>query len=420
MVILPLSGQGSLEANRIAIKFGAHSRMRQNVFLRSWYFGITAFLVMAFYWGGLIYFPYFFKQAGISDSRIGLLVSIVSLTNLILVVPIGILLDRFSPKFLFIVGGIVGAIFSMLFIFHPLPEWYELYFFIFGVAVSLLSISNTALFLKQMGDVGPGSQSAVYNIGDVLGAGIGSEIGGRLILYFGPESVFWMLLVIAGLLFVSGIGLPGIRGVAFHISEYKDDLKHPVSWILIFIVLVAASHAGFEHAGYILLQTEVIGLKPATVGRLFLYISFAMALWTYIAGRISDRWKKQVLVSGLALILSGIFQAWSGYGKGFLDFLILRILHVIGDSTFALLILVIASLVFSKKRAGGSWAFLTMVRCASIFLSANIAGFINQRYGFSRSFLLSGIVMIIAGLIVIFVLRPRFRKEIKSVDKFSA
>jgi MFS family permease len=81
-------------------------------------------------------------------------------------------------------------------------------------------------------------------------------------------------------------------------------------------------------------------------------------------------------------------------------------------------ILVIASLIFSKKRAGGSWAFLAMIRFASIFLAANLAGIINQKYGFPQSFLLSGIIMIFAGLIVILWLRPRFQEQMKTVDKF--
>ncbi len=378
---------------------------------KAFYFGFLQFVYMCYYWGGLIYFPYFFKQSGVSDARIGLLISLISLTILALVVPIGIMLDRISPKYFFLIGALVGAAFPLLFLFKNIPKFFELYILIFGVAVALLQIAISALFLKEMGEDSRGGQSAIFSIGDIMGAGIGSELGGLCLKHFGLDGLFWMMLGFAGLLLMVGLALPKVRGIAFHISEYKEDLKHPLSWILIFIVLMVASHAGFEYAGYTLLQTEVIGLNTAQVGRLFLYISISMSIVTYLVGELNDRIKKQVLLCGIALVISGIFQAASGYAHGFNDFLILRILHTTGDSTFFLLIYVMASLAFTRKRAGGSWALIAMVRNAGIFLFANLGGIINQNYGFPQGFLVSGIILVLAGAFVLVWLRPKFQHQ---------
>ncbi len=381
--------------------------MEKQSYSKAFYYGFLQFLFMLYYWGGLIYFPYYFKQAGVSDARIGLLVSLISLTVVVLVLPIGVLLDRISPKIFFLAGASIAAIFPVLFLVRSFPRWFELYILVFGISVALIQIAISALFLKEMGEDSRGGQTAIFSIGDILGAGLGSEIGGRFIERFGGRGLFWMLLGFAGLLLIVGLTLPRIRGIAFHLSEYREDLKHPLTWILIFIVMIVASHAGFEYAGYTLLQTEVIGLTAGQVGRLFLYISFSMAVVTYLVGRLNDRIKQQVLLAGLALILSGIFQSLSGYAQNFSQFLVIRILHTTGDSAFFLLIYVIASLAFSKKRAGGNWALILMIRHASIFLFSNIAGAINQSLGFPQGFLASGIIMVFAGLIVIFWLRPK-------------
>ncbi len=359
----------------------------------------------------MLYLPYYFKQAEVGDARIGLLMSLVSLSTLILILPLGILSDRISPRLLFLTGAVIMLVFALLFLFHPSANLFELYILIFGFASAFMQISLSSLFLKQMEEAERGGQSAVYNIGGVLGAGVGAELGGRLVGYNQGEGLFWFVLFISVLIFLSGIFLPKVKGVAFKVWEYKEELKKPASWILIFIVLVIASHAGFEHAGYTLLQTEVIGLRASDVGRIAFYLSFWMAIVSWLSGKVQDRTMKPVLWAGVALIISGVFQAISAYAHGFFDFLLYRMAHTSGDSFSAVLMLVIASLIFSKKRTGGSWAVVVMFRNLSYFLFSNLGGVINQKWGFKESFVLSGVIMILSGLILIFFLRPKFWRE---------
>ena len=266
----------------------------------------------------------------------------------------------------------------------------EPYIFIFGVAVAMIQISLTAHFLKQMGDSERGNQSALFAIGSLLGSGIGAQISGLLVKYYGVNSFFWSTLVSSILLFVFGLGLPKIKGIPFHLAEYKEDLRHPLSWILIFVAFIMASHTGFENVGYTLIQTEIMGISPARAGLLLLYICFWSTAMSWISGKVHDYAKKPVLYAGYALLVSGIFQSASGYCHGFGDFLFIRMIHTVGDSFAGVLILVVASVVFSKKRAGGSWAILLLVRNASDFIFANVAGGLNQTIGLRQGFLVSG------------------------------
>ena len=380
------------------------------------YYALLNFLFFAFYWGTHMYLPYYYKQVGLSDSHIGFLISMVSLTTLILVFPIGVLSDRIDPKKLFLAGSIIGIAFAILLLYKGRVKVFEPYIFIFALAVAMVQISLSAHFLKQMEEISRGSQSAIYSIGGILGAGVAAQIAGMIVKNYGPERLFWSTLCFAILLFVCGFGLPKIKGIPFHISEYKEDLRHPLSWILIFIAFIVSSHSGFEHVGYTLIQTEVIGLTTEQAGRIFLYISFTMTIMSWVSGAIHDRAKKPVLWAGLALLLSGVFQSASGYGTGFYSYLGLRMVHVIGDSFSGVLILVIASVAFTKKRSGGSWAILLLVRNLSDVIFSNVAGHLNQTIGLRQGFLVSGILVVIAGLLVIFVLRPLFWKQIEKPE----
>jgi len=384
------------------------------------YYSFLNYLFFQFYWGTHMYMPYYYARAGLSDSRIGYLVGIVSLTTLLVVLPIGALSDRIDPKKLFLAGAAAAMLFAVLFLAQEPTRIIAPYIFIFGVAVALVQISLTAHFLKHMENTERGNQSAIYTIGSLLGAGIGAELSGMVVKHFGVENLFWASLGSAGLLLVCGLGLPRIKGIPFQLSEYREDLRHPLSWILLFVAFIVSSHSGFEHVGYTLLQTRVMGLSPDKAGELFLYISFWMAAVSWLSGKVHDRAKKPVLYAGLALLVSGIFQAASGYCHGFGDFLVVRMIHTVGDSFSGVLILVIASMVFERKRAGGSWAILLLVRNLSDFLFANVAGHLNQSIGLRRGFLVSGILVVAAGVIVILVLRPRFWKEIKLAEKTGA
>jgi len=380
------------------------------------YYAWLNFLFFAFYWGTHMYLPYYYKQVGLSDSHIGFLISMVSLVTLVMVFPIGVLSDRIDPKKLFLAGSIIGIAFAILLLYKGRVNVFEPYIFIFALAVAMVQISLSAHFLKQMEDISRGSQSAIYSIGGILGAGVAAQVAGMIVNNYGPERLFWSTLCFAILLFVCGLGLPKIKGIPFHISEYKEDLRHPLSWILIFIAFIVSSHSGFEHVGYTLIQTEVIGLTAEQAGRIFLYISFTMTIMSWVSGVIHDKAKKPILWAGLALLLSGVFQSASGYGTGFYSYLGLRMVHVIGDSFSGVLILVIASVAFTKKRSGGSWAILLLVRNLSDVIFANVAGHLNQTIGLRQGFLVSGILVVIAGLLVIFVLRPLFWKQIEKPE----
>lgn len=370
------------------------------------------FFVFAFHWVMILYLPVYFQQCGMSDGVIGAVISLFSLATIIIMFPLGALADRLNPKSLFIAGAGCALIFSII-----MPQAHALWavcmiMLIGGGAISMMLISISALFIKQMGVQKRGAQVAVFNIGSVLGAGLGGYLCGFLVQSTNNVSILFKLGMAFGAgAIILGFILPGIRGIPFSILEYKQDMKHAWMWVLIFVVACTASHAGFEHAGYTLLQTDVLGLDAEQVGRAFLYISFWMALVTLLAGKMHDRLSKPVIMLGVSMIISGIFQAASGYADGFNQFVAIRFLHTFGDSFSTLLVPVVAATIFPGHRIGGTYAFILAVNTSSYFLFANVAGMVNQTQGFVDSFVLSGAILLAAGLITIFIIRPWLKSK---------
>jgi MFS family permease len=236
---------------------------------------------------------------------------------------------------------------------------------------------------------------------------------GQLMKVFPVEQVLFPAAAIFALGWAAiALVLAPERGLSFPLLDYGKDLKRGATWVLIAIMVVTASHSGFEHSGYTLLQTEVIHMSAAMIGNLFIIIAVWMALISVWAGGRHDRAERPLLMIGLALLISGVFMAASGAANGPLDFLAYRLLHTTGDAVFILLIMVLAAQIFPKHRVGGAYAFALTINTASYACFALVGGFVGQHHGFDRAFQLGGAIEV-AGGIVLLLLRPRLRRSFR-------
>jgi MFS family permease len=376
-------------------------------------YALAQFCVIAFQWAAMIFIPLYFRQQGLSAARIGALIALFDFSTLLLVFPLGALSDRIPPRPLMIAGGVLAAVAGAALPWRTTLLWMALWMAIAGAAFTLSSIALAALFFKQVGEDRRGAEVAVFSVGGVMGAGVGAWLCGQLMKRFAVAQVLfpaaagfalgWALLALL---------LPSEQGLSFPLIEYGRDLKRGATWVLIAIMVVTASHSGFEHSGYTLLQTEVLHLSAAMIGNLFIIIAVWMGLISVWAGRRHDRAERPLLMIGLALLISGAFMAASGSARGPLDFLAYRILHTTGDAVFNLLIMVLAAQIFPKHRVGGAYAFALTINTASYAGFALLGGLVGQRYGFDRAFHLGGAIEILGGTLLL-AFRPRLRRSFR-------
>jgi len=260
-------------------------------------------LVVGFQWMSMLFLPLHFKALGVSDTGVGVLISVFSLSTLLLVLPLGILSDRLPPRPMMAAGAAVSGAAYMLAPGVQSVGWMVLVVVVAGAGFTLSSISLYSLFFKRVGADRRGAEVSLFNIGGLTGAGLAAWCGGELLEATGTTAVLWM---------------------------------------------------------------------------------------------------------GVALVMSGVFMVASGSASGVWDFAVYRIFHTAGDSVFNLLTLVVASIIFPRRRAGGAFAFALTVNTASFFLFANLGGLVGESFGFDRAFHLSGSIEVAGGLMLL-VFRRRLR-----------
>jgi len=378
------------------------------VFKKSLPYALAHLCMGALQWMSMLYLPLYFQAQGFDGSAIGALVSLFSLATLALVFPLGVLSDRLPPHRLIYGGALLAILAAGLMARHTGFCSLAAGTFLMGAGFTLSWISLYSVFFKQIEGKQRGVEVSIFNIGGIMGAGLGACLCGELTEAFRPAVIFALAAAFALAWSLANVFLPKTRGISFPIMEYARDLKRPRTWVLVGIFFIAASHAGFEHAGYTLLQTEVIGLSADMVGKLFLVLAAWMSIITLATGRMHDKRERPLIMMAFGLILSGTFMAASGSAGGALDFLLYRVLHTAGDSVLSLLILVAASMIFPRRRSGGAFAFALTVNTASYFMFANLAGAVGERFGFDSAFHLSGAIEIAGGLALL-LLRKKIR-----------
>lgn len=372
--------------------------------------------MLALQWMAMLFLPLFFDSRGMGGDAIGILVSMFSLSTLVLVIPLGFLSDRVSPRALVLMGSLL-VVLPASFLGYTGGFWPWLAgTFLIGAGFTLSWISLFSIFFKQVGEKRRGLEVSIFNMGGILGAGVGAWCGGTVSdLVSDPSVIFHLASFFAAAWAMTCVKIPETRGISFPILEYGRDLKSGPTWILIAIIFVKASHAGIEHANYSLLQTEVIGLSSRMVGELFFVLSIWMGIVTIATGGLHDRQEKPLRMMGAALILSGAYMAASGRAVGAWDFLAYRVGHTGGDSILNLLTLVVASMIFPRHRSGGAFAFILTVNTAAYFIFANIGGVWADRLSLQSSFYFAGFLMLACGM-AIMVWRKSIREYIDRPD----
>ncbi len=352
-------------------------------------------------WLTLAYYPVYFNRLGISDKRIGILISAISFITLLLVFPFGVMSDRLRPKTLLRIGAFLLAMSNILVVFG------NGFYFIFGVVIlwgagsTLFIITLSSLFYKHVTEIRRGIRIALFTLGGALGFGLGPFVGGFIIKYYEISNVF----IVAGvmniiLLFMVSL-LKSTKPIKFHIDMYRKDLLKPDVIFVLVLVFFMSSHFGVEETCLTLFMTKTIGLTGVQVGTIFICVGSWIAALNLVAGHFFDKSKLLILLLSLSVLVSGLFQTFTAYAGTFTELLSLRLAHTIGDGFFLVLRAVIVTMVFPNKRMGGNFGCVYAVHTGALTVAALISGFLSSRYGYAFPFMASGLTVTAVALVLL-------------------
>lgn len=341
------------------------------------------------------FLPVYMKAQGLTDAQIGTVFGLMSISALVLMLPMGVLSDLFSPRRLVLLGCCIFLFFAWQILTAKIYWHFLLVAPLGGIASSTFFIILYALLLKVIDKNQVGKKIALYQSGMYLGLGIGPAIGGMLI----REGGFALLLggVLAGGLIAATLvlRLPETDTILLDLGGYKRDLRQGRILLFLLLVFVYPTHFGTEQTSLTLLMKESLSFSYTNIGLVYLLVGIWMALLAPFAGHRFDTSQslRALLLCGLAI--SGTFQILTAVVTSLPFMVVIRLLHTVGDVMMILSIGVMTAAFFPEARMGGNAAVIVATRTCGIFTGNLGSGIINGALGYSFSFVASGGVLLL-------------------------
>ncbi|MCD5390928.1 MFS transporter [candidate division NPL-UPA2 bacterium] len=364
-------------------------------------------------WMVFFYLPPYLKDLGISDTRIGILISIFSLATLLLVAFFGLLSDRFSPKRLMQLG--IFLLLGSLAGLYSVQEFAGVFFFLLtaGFGSTLFMVSIFSLYYKHLGREGKGKRIGAFLLSAHFGFSLGPLSGGFIVEQFGGRGIFIFGSGLMFLLLILSTILKDSPPLRFSIRHYRGDLRRQEVFLLIFIVLIMGIHFGAERTSLYLFLDNDVGLTVKEISQIFCFVGLWLGIFSLICGYLFDRNRRVIILISLGLFLSGAGQGLLVFANSYLSALMLRLLHTTGDSFVILSQAVMISTIFPNRRMGGNFGFLETVGMGGTFLGAIVSGVLNEYIpGYASPFILTGLLTVIFSL-YLFPQRRLFSRMLK-------
>jgi MFS family permease len=348
----------------------------------------------------LAYLPLYLKSMGVGDSLIGAMISLFSLTTLLAILPVGFLSDRILAGRIIQGGVVFFLLYPMSLLLTEDIKYLFLGIFMGGIGSATIQVFLHSLFYKTMPQESRGKRVAFFFIGGSLGFSLGPLTGGIILTYFSIDMVFYLVIALTVFLFFLARQIQETLPLKFSLKEYGNDLLKPKVWFLLLSIFTVATHIGVEQSSYSLFLQQELFLTDFQIGLLYSIIGVWIATLSLVSGYLFDRQQRVTMVLSGSIFLSGVFQWVTVYAYGFWWLFGIRLLHTLGDAFYLTLNAILVSLVFPHERMGGNIGVIYTVHMLAIFAGALGSGFINTHYGYSFSFILSGMVMILVAILL--------------------
>ena len=354
---------------------------------------LVRFLIYFVHWMVLAHLPVLLKQAGFGDVAIGLAIGVLALSSMLLMLPMGVFSDLFSPKRTLLAGAGCFAVYFLL-----LPQVTSLTGLltavtIGGLGAAALVVVSESLYLKQFGQERRGRSVAIYHCSTYLGFGLGPLMGSFL-LRQGTAPLYAAAAAGSLLILAVGLYLQDHEVRIFSFREYGEDLREFKPLLLMACIFVMGTHFGVEQTSISLLMSETLQVTPQGIGLYFALVGLWMAAVVPYIGHLHDKRRSVFLFFLGGLALSGLFQALTAWAFDFWSLVAIRLLHTLGDAIALLELSVLTAILFPSRRLGGSSGLLYALRTKATFGAAVLAGSVNRQWSYGASFVANGLFVL--------------------------
>jgi len=334
--------------------------------------------------------PLYAAELGATVAEVGVIVATISYVTAFLLIPFGMLSDRFGRQKL-LVGGLV--IFTLAPLLYPLannPEQLIWFRAIHGLAAAAFLPTAIALVIDLTPEAKRGETIGWYTASLQLGLMAGPITGGFLAGEFGFNAAFYGCSAIS----LIGLVLALSRLQAMAHRSAVTPVKASSSWrwlgqplaiaVLLATLLVAVGSGTI--GSYIPLYGREFGMTEADAGAIITAVYASSALLRAPVGRLADRIDRKILLIG-GVALSAIAVSLFSFFHGLSQFIIIGIIFGIGMGIAMPASLVMAADFSSASGRALSMAIPTCFFNVGLAAGPTVMGYVAQMSSFETMFL---------------------------------
>lgn len=266
------------------------------------------------------FIPFFIDEFQINNSTLSMVLSFSIVGNVLGSFIGGNLCEKLGHKFVFISGSIISTIAVFMAPFISNIYFLGLFYFIFGIGRSSLSVSVDSLVPV----LSIGFEVILMNITHFmygLGNFAGQSVYGKLLL----EGVSWRniylyigIFFVISIIFTCFMKLPNLRVVHDNANEKKRELyKNPIIYLFVIAITFVMISEVIISTWFVNYIRTAYGFNPADAATyaslFFLFFAIGRLVGGFIINKLGDiRGLKLFMVSASICIFSGLILKESG------------------------------------------------------------------------------------------------------------
>ncbi|EJQ56075.1 MULTISPECIES: MFS transporter [Bacillus cereus group] len=363
---------------------------------------ITAFLLFSGFYLLMPTLPMFIKQLGGSESQIGFIIGVFTISAVIFRPIVGGLMDRYGRR-VFIISGLLFFAITMYFY-----DWVTGIAFLVVLRI-LHGISwavGTTSISTAVTDVIPPSRRGEgmgwYGLAMTLGMALGPILGLWIVKSLSFHYLFLLCTALAIMAFILAFGtkIPAVQHTSKKPISFFEKTVLPVAIVTFFLSLTFGGITTFLPLFAANIQVNA--------GTFFLVYAVTLTVIRPLAGKISDKHGEGIIIvpALFILIVSLLVLAMT---KGIVGLVITAILYGIGfGSAQPALQIVTLRLASPEKRGVANATFFTAFDLG-IGLGAILLGFVSQLMGYQMLFIVCAVSGFISLLIFILFVKKTLK-----------
>ncbi|HDR3493733.1 TPA: MFS transporter [Bacillus wiedmannii] len=363
---------------------------------------ITALLLFSGFYLLMPTLPIFIKQLGGSESQVGFIIGVFTISAVILRPIVGGLMDRYGRR-VFIISGLFFFAITMYFY-----DWVT--GVIFLVVLRILHGISWAIATTSIGtavtDVIPQSRRGEgmgwYGLAMTLGMALGPILGLWIVKSLSFHYLFLLCTALAIMAFILAFGtkIPAVQHTSKKPISFFEKTVLPVAIVTFFL--------SFTFGGITTFLPLFAANIQVNAGTFFLVYAVTLTVIRPLAGKISDKHGEGIIIvpALFILIVALLVLAMT---NGIVGLVITAILYGIGfGSAQPALQIVTLRLASPEKRGVANATFFTAFDLG-IGLGAILLGFVSQLMGYQMLFIVCAVSGFISLLIFILFVKKTLK-----------